>query len=170
MNPSPRNMELFHLRLLLLNRPGMCSWQDVLTVSGTQFETFREACEALGVSSGTAGFDYGASLAEVTSHGSSWQIRQFFAVLVAQCDLRNSTELWCLHRDKMAEDLRRRGLGNHGALSRARSEVIDRILDMCGDDFSRETLMRMLPLPFDCDEGNFHAHVALAFVFLCSIV
>ena len=157
VNPSPRNMELFHLRLLLLNRPGMRGWQDLLTVNGTQFETFREACEALGVSSGSAAYDYAASLAEVTSHGSSWQIRQFFAVLIAQCNLQQTAELWCLHGDKMAEDYRRRGLGDRRALCRAQSDIVDSILSMCGDGISRETYLRMLPLPFDCGEGNIYA-------------
>ena len=45
----PSMGELFYLRLILLHRTGATSYEDLRTVSGTVHETFREACQAMGI-------------------------------------------------------------------------------------------------------------------------
>lgn len=147
-------MELFHLRLLLLNRPGMKGWDDVLTVEGVQYGTFREACDALGIASGEASVSYADSIADVVTHGSGWQIRRFFAILVVHCLLGDVTDVWLQHRDKMAEDFRRRGFGVNRALICARNEVIDNIVSHSDDVSCRERMLGLLPLPPECDQGE----------------
>lgn len=54
VNPSPGNMKLFHLRLLLLNRRGITSFKHLRRVNeGEQSaDIFEEACRRLGQTQG----------------------------------------------------------------------------------------------------------------------
>ncbi|KAK3911657.1 Retrovirus-related Pol polyprotein from type-1 retrotransposable element R2 [Frankliniella fusca] len=125
VNPSPRNMELYYLRLILLNVRGATSWDDLLTVDGRRFDTFKEASLALGIRSGEEGKDYDTAMAEVVTHGSPWQLRRFFATLIAAFDLHNTTEL----RD----------------LINAREEIVDLVIN-ADNAFDRTALERMLTI------------------------
>ena len=40
---SPRETELFSMRLLLLNTPGATSFNNLRTISGIEFNTYKEA-------------------------------------------------------------------------------------------------------------------------------
>lgn len=46
---SPKEIELFHLRLLLLHVTGPKSFMDVKFYNGVQYNTFVEACHARGI-------------------------------------------------------------------------------------------------------------------------
>ncbi|XP_057329886.1 uncharacterized protein LOC130670495 [Microplitis mediator] len=46
---SPAQTELFHLRLLLVNVKGAISYEGIRTVNGEVFDTFTNACLALGL-------------------------------------------------------------------------------------------------------------------------
>lgn len=48
---SPRNVELFHLCLLLLHVKGVASFEDVRTYNGVVYGSFIEACHARGIAS-----------------------------------------------------------------------------------------------------------------------
>lgn len=43
---SPKDIERFHLRMLLNHVPGACSFEDLRTFDGVIYETFKEACRA----------------------------------------------------------------------------------------------------------------------------
>ena len=45
-NVFPNDVELFHLRVLLLNVPGETSFVDLKTFEGRQYDTFVEVCKA----------------------------------------------------------------------------------------------------------------------------
>ena len=72
VNPSPRNMELFHLRILLLNIRGARGWEDLLTVNGVVHPTFEDACKAHGLNS-DVGQGYDAAFRDVVKHGTANQ-------------------------------------------------------------------------------------------------
>lgn len=46
---SPSQIELFHLRLLLINIKGAKSFEDLRTVNGILNETYMSACLAAGL-------------------------------------------------------------------------------------------------------------------------
>lgn len=48
---SPKNVELFHLRMLLLHVTGPKSFEDVRTYNDIVYNTFLEACHARGIAS-----------------------------------------------------------------------------------------------------------------------
>lgn len=122
---------------------GATGFEDLLTVNGDVQESFQDACRELGLTSGDCSA-YIDALAEVVIHGSPWQIRFFFATLVAQCNPSNITEMWIKHRTSMADDYRRT-MTVDGALIRARSTV----LRMIGETSSELMIMmaRKLTLP-----------------------
>ena len=45
-NVSPNDIELFHLRVVLLNVPGATYFVDLKTFEGRQYDTFVEVCKA----------------------------------------------------------------------------------------------------------------------------
>ena len=49
INLNPKQQDLFFLRMLLHHVPGCTSFEYLKTVNGHQFDTFREACLALGL-------------------------------------------------------------------------------------------------------------------------
>lgn len=123
VNPSPRNMELFFLRLLLLNRPGMQSFQDLLTVNGVTCGTFKEAAKLMGIDEHPE-VDYRAALDEVCAHASPYQTRVFFATLLAVCSVDEVEDLWAAYRAKFSEDFVRKGHSEMDAMLRARSHIL----------------------------------------------
>ena len=46
---SPRNIELFHLRTLLLHVPGATSFEDIRMVDGVLADNFQQACRLRGL-------------------------------------------------------------------------------------------------------------------------
>ncbi len=53
-NISPREAERYFLRTLLLHRPGVTSFKDMIHVEGRKFSSYCEACCALGLLSDDA--------------------------------------------------------------------------------------------------------------------
>ena len=46
---SPRQAELYYLRMLLHHKPGPISFTDLKTIEGTTFDSFQECCHKLGL-------------------------------------------------------------------------------------------------------------------------
>jgi hypothetical protein len=70
---SPRQSELYHLRLLLLNVPGATSFQHLRTVNGVPYDTFTAAARALNlVENGQQWYD---SMAEAAQYQMPYQLR-----------------------------------------------------------------------------------------------
>ncbi|KAK3911682.1 ATP-dependent DNA helicase PIF7 [Frankliniella fusca] len=152
VSPSKRNLELFHLRLIILNVRGATHWDDLLTVDGTRYTKFQDASIAFGISSGDEGRDYDNAMNEVVRHATPWQLRRFFATLIYACDLRNTAELWEKHRDAMAAHSALRGRNvRRSDIVRAREEIISLVMD-ANSAFDRESLEEMLPIDSDEDE------------------
>ncbi|GBO26164.1 hypothetical protein AVEN_53861-1 [Araneus ventricosus] len=49
---SVKDSERFYLRILLLRKTGVISFNDLKTIDGTLCETFQEACKVLGLLDG----------------------------------------------------------------------------------------------------------------------
>ncbi len=46
---TPAQGERHYLRMILYHIPGATSWENLRTVNGKQYTTFKEACVALGI-------------------------------------------------------------------------------------------------------------------------
>ena len=86
---SPSQVELFRLRLLLLNYRGAKSFDELKNVSGVQYMTFSEACLALGL----IDQEWSRAMQEAVSWMMPGSIRLLFVRILIHCQP--------LHPDKL---------------------------------------------------------------------
>jgi hypothetical protein len=82
----PSDPEKFALRLLLLYRKGMKSFDDLKTIDGTLYQTFQEAGTRLGISDSNS-----EACSTITNDK---QLRELFALVLLHCQPSNPVELW----------------------------------------------------------------------------
>jgi hypothetical protein len=94
---SPRQRELFFLRILLLNVRGATSFADLRTVNGQVCETYENV----------------AVLRNLVQNDDEWfrcldeaanQLRQLFASILVEIEPPNPLQLWMNFRDQLSED------------------------------------------------------------------
>ena len=101
----PSNSECFYLRMLLHVLRGPTSFADLKTINGVVCETYREACDRLGLLESDAHWD--SSLAEAAASQLPHRIRHLFAILLTTCAVSNSLQLWEKYQKDMSEDILR---------------------------------------------------------------
>ncbi|XP_047136847.2 uncharacterized protein LOC124813603 [Hydra vulgaris] len=94
--------EIFYLRMLLLHVRGAVSFEDLRTVNGTVFNTFREACSQLGLLQDDA--EWRNTLTEAAATRLPNQIRQLFSIILTFCEPDDPLNLWNAFKDFMMED------------------------------------------------------------------
>nr|XP_047123764.1 uncharacterized protein LOC105849148 [Hydra vulgaris] len=94
--------EVFFLKLLLLHVKGALSYENLRTVNGTVFNTFREACYQLGLLQDD--IKWRNTLTEAVATGLPKQIRQLFSILSTLCQPDDPLHLWNTFKDYMVED------------------------------------------------------------------
>ncbi|CEP10635.1 hypothetical protein [Parasitella parasitica] len=99
---SPKDIEKFHLRILLLHVPGATSFQDLRTFEGQVHNSFRAAARTRGLLGDDNEWSAAMTEAALSQHPSA--LRQLFCILVAFSGVSDPYQLWLLHRDSMAED------------------------------------------------------------------
>lgn len=102
---SPKNIELFHLRLLLLHVVGPQSFEDVRTYNGIVYNTFVEACHARGIASNDN--EWRECLNEAKEFQSPKQMRHLFGVILALNVPANALTLWNEFKIHLSEDFLR---------------------------------------------------------------
>lgn len=102
---SPKEIELFHLRLLLLHVTGPRSFNDVKFYNGVQYNTFVDACHARGIASNDN--EWRETLQEAKNFRMPKQLRELFAVICALNLPANALALWNEFRGDLAEDFLR---------------------------------------------------------------
>ena len=105
---SPRDVERYHLRLLLLECPGPKSFEHLRTVNGVVHATFKDACRALNlISDDTHATN---TMREITIHAFPSQVRRTFAFLLLFSDVSDAKVLWDDFKDSMCQDFHRKRL------------------------------------------------------------
>lgn len=99
----PNHHECFFLRLLLHHKRGPTSFNDLLIVDGHKCQTFREACNRMGLLEDDS--HWANAMQEAAMQGSPSAIRFLFAILLTTCDLSDPLSLWTAHRNDMTEDI-----------------------------------------------------------------
>ena len=105
---SPRDVEKFHLRLLLLHVPGAKSFEEIRTVEGETFPSFKEACLQLGLIQNDDHLNQ--ALQEAATHHMPTQLRVMFSALCIYSVPANAQQLWNAHKESMIEDYLQRGI------------------------------------------------------------
>ncbi|KYN07868.1 ATP-dependent DNA helicase PIF1, partial [Cyphomyrmex costatus] len=99
---SPTQIELFHLRLLLLTVKGVTNFQDLKMVNGEVCQTFTAACIALGL------IEDDAELIRAMNDAVRWmmpqQLRRLFVRILIHCNPLYPEKLWEKFKEALSED------------------------------------------------------------------
>lgn len=99
----PSNAECFYLRMLLHVVRGPTSFMHLRTVNGTVCQTYREACEKLGLLESDAHWE--SALEEASATRAPKRIRYLFAIMLTTCAISNPLNLWDKFKMAMSEDI-----------------------------------------------------------------
>ena len=102
---QPREGECFFLRLLLATIPGATSFENLRTVNGTTYPTFKGACQALGLLENDRYWEECFTEAAVWSTGK--QLRALFVTALTHGDAADPCALWMHFRSSICDDLQR---------------------------------------------------------------
>ena len=103
---SPREEELFCLRLLLFTKKGPTSFEALKTFEGVICPTFKEAARRYGLLEDDRQYDN--ALEEAKMSDTAFKIRQLFVTIVTACNPLDPLRLWTNFKDVMAEDIQRK--------------------------------------------------------------
>lgn len=102
---SPKDVELFHLRLLLLHVRGPKSFEDLRMYNGVVYPTFVDACHARGIASNDN--EWRECLDEAKETKSPRQLRGLFGFICGLNVPTNALALWNEFKMFMSEDFLR---------------------------------------------------------------
>nr|CDJ83291.1 Protein of unknown function DUF889 domain containing protein [Haemonchus contortus] len=122
---NPSDVERYSLRLLLLNRRGAKSFDELRTVSGSTYSSFKEAAKALGLMHDDS--HYESCLREAAAFRMPPELRSLFSSLICFCDVTEPEQLWERFKSVMAEDYVHRGMSDDEAVIRAYYDIADRL-------------------------------------------
>ena len=103
---NPLDRDRFHLRLLLLNRRGPQSFQDIRTVDGVVHETFTAAAVALGLLEDDQAWR--DCLTESATLDAPRQLRYLFVTILVFCEPSNPLALYEANEANLMEDFNHR--------------------------------------------------------------
>ncbi|XP_060809966.1 uncharacterized protein LOC132904053 [Amyelois transitella] len=99
----PNNAECFYLRMLLHEIRGPTSFTDLRTINGYLCQTYREACQRLGLLENDNHWEL--TLQEATLTASAEQLRELFAIILTTCNPSNPKRLWDAFKRSMSDDI-----------------------------------------------------------------
>ena len=101
---SPRTMEKYCLRMLLLTVPGPTSWEALRTLEdGTVCDTFRGACMARGML--TDDKEWNDCLSDAAKIRTGRSLRHLFITVLVTCTPSDPLALWTSHKESLCEDI-----------------------------------------------------------------
>jgi hypothetical protein len=142
---NPVEGERYFLRVLLNYVRGATSYEDLRTVAGVTYSTFREVCEKRGIIEMDKSID--DCLTEATSFQMPCALRRLFATILVLCEATNICGLWDKHKDTLSEDFRRDN-NNTSEVEQMVLRYIWDIVHSMGKD------IRDYGMPPVCDEGR----------------
>ncbi|XP_058810203.1 uncharacterized protein LOC131675291 [Phymastichus coffea] len=99
---SPAQLELFHLRLLLLHVKGAVNFEHLRTVDNVIHPTFIAACLALGLIENDD--EWNTAINEGVQWMMPQRLRFFFVRILIHCQPVKPEELWTNFQDALSED------------------------------------------------------------------
>ncbi|KAJ8914414.1 hypothetical protein NQ315_017508 [Exocentrus adspersus] len=112
-----RNQELYYLRLLLLHVRGAQSYEDVRTLNGVVYNTFKEACQIRNLLADDT--EWRRALTEACARDMPRQLRNMFAYILLFCEVGDAHALYNQFRNQLMKDFVRRGMTNDEAEQRS---------------------------------------------------
>lgn len=137
---SPTEVELFHLRILLLNVKGAKSFDNLKTVNNVVHTTFTAACLALGLIEDDN--EWKNAMEEAKVWMMPRRLRLLFVRILMHCQPVHPKELWEQFKLSMSEDYIRR-FGQNRGVNKAYAQI-NKLLNKEGWDFSKFPEMNQL--------------------------
>ena len=101
----PAKSERYYLRVLLNHVRGPTSYLNLKMYRDVTYDTFRDACEAMGFTETDKTLD--VCLAESAEYSMPVSIRRLYALILACCECANARSLYDKYFDATVEDYRR---------------------------------------------------------------
>ncbi|GBO19035.1 hypothetical protein AVEN_156689-1 [Araneus ventricosus] len=95
--------ERYYLRMLLLRKSGVISFDDILTVNGLRCITFQQACQGYGLLRGDQ--QWHDALNEAAQFQSPRQLRMLFAMICGFGEVEGVPDLWVQHQVSLCASL-----------------------------------------------------------------
>ncbi|KAE9073054.1 hypothetical protein PF007_g25951 [Phytophthora fragariae] len=99
---SPRGMNKFYMRVLLCHRKGPQSFEQLRTVDGVTYETYRQAALKLGYLDDDA--EWVACMTEAAAFKKPYELRQLFATIIVYSQVSEVRQLWDQFYDDLSQD------------------------------------------------------------------
>jgi hypothetical protein len=144
----PISGELYFLRMLLTVVKAPISFEDLRTVNGVLYNTFKEACSALGLLEDDDEWDKCLEEAGATKMGK--QLRYLFATILIYCTPAHPGTLWEKHLTRLTEGLHKK----KPTPEIAALQHLDTILIQLGKSLSQFPEMPQLPEDLGQHDAN----------------
>ena len=102
-NVSPRSGELYYMRILLTKIKGPRSYEDIRTINGKVYETYRAACDALGLLEDDREFVNAIEEADNWATGNA--LRRLFVNMLLSGSVQRPGYIWTACSKILSEDL-----------------------------------------------------------------
>nr|XP_015624412.1 uncharacterized protein LOC107279989 [Oryza sativa Japonica Group] len=145
----PAEVERYYLRVLLNHVRGATSFEDLRTVSGTSYSTFREACEKRGLVETDKSHD--DCLNEASTFQMPFALHRLFATILVFCEVTDIRALWDNHKDAMSEDYSR-GNTNPAVVEKMVLRDIHDLLHSMGKDITEYGLPEVIDIGERCND------------------
>lgn len=120
----PSQGKRYYLRLLLLHQTRVTHWKDLRTVNDHEYETYREACDALGLLKDDE--EWRNCLREAAESQSPQLVYNLFVTILTQCLPDNPVSLWNEFKTHICElFFRRKGYNPETASPQQKEECIE---------------------------------------------
>lgn len=100
---TPTAGDLFYMRMLLNKATGATCFEDLRTVDGIIYRTYKEACFALNLLNDDT--DYIDAITEASQWGSAHYLRRLFVMLLLSASLSRSNHVWLETWHLLSEDI-----------------------------------------------------------------
>jgi hypothetical protein len=100
---SPNQGELYYLRVLLHIVKGPRSFSEIRNIAGTQYPTYRVACQALGLLGDDQ--EWSNAINDASEWALPYQLRRLFVIILIFCEVTDPRKLYEDHASQMSEDI-----------------------------------------------------------------
>lgn len=144
----PRNQELYHLRLLLLNVKGATSFDDLKTVNGIMRKSFTDAAIALNLVNNDV--QWYECLEDVLINETYSQCRFIFSTILIHCNpvLSSALDIWLRFKERLSTDFMEFNNDSESIAIQKSLQHISKILKDNGrklEDFNLPALIKNIP-------------------------
>ncbi|XP_038695498.1 uncharacterized protein LOC119992778 [Tripterygium wilfordii] len=99
----PSAGDIYYLRMLLSHVKGRTSFTDIRTINGTVYQTFKEACNAMGLIGNDR--EWHDAMQEATEWATPHELRNLFVTLIVFCEVIDGNKLLQVNLNSMQEDV-----------------------------------------------------------------